>query len=318
MSTTLTGAAVMVGPPPNKSSGPATSTEPRPKNLAAKVEKIVSGCPRAGTGVHRWIYKVSCKLHDLDTPHDEIAELLRAATRGCGRAVLDDEIEDAVGNSAPDNRVESQSSWPSKNEQLIASITKRSPGMAGLELRSPERFDDLTPYSEFILDALFPGNPLLCLAASKRVFNTKPREAWRGREHAQEFIVPSPMASVRGLTQNGKPSQRCLENTGPRKFIVIEFDTGTFDDHAGLLLHLATWAPLAMVVHSGGKSAHGWFPCKGQPESTIKRFMDYAVGLGADPATWTRCQLVRLPGGTRNNGNKQRVIYFNRGVLEGP
>src|SRR5690349_17937377 len=31
----------------------------------------------------------------------------------------------------------------------------------------------------------------------------------------------------------------------------------------------------------------------------------YAVSLGADPATWTRSQFVRMPGGRRDNGKVQ-------------
>ncbi len=34
-------------------------------------------------------------------------------------------------------------------------------------------------------------------------------------------------------------------------------------------------------------------------EETARNLMGYAITLGADPATWVRCQLVRLPGGVR-------------------
>ena len=64
-----------------------------------------------------------------------------------------------------------------------------------------------------------------------------------------------------------------------------------------MLLHLAKVAPLVLAVHSGGKSLHGWFYCAGQPEEKWLHFMRYAVSLGADPATWTRSQFVRLPEG---------------------
>jgi len=41
------------------------------------------------------------------------------------------------------------------------------------------------------------------------------------------------------------------------------------------------------------------------------------VGLGADKATWTRCQLVRLPGGLRETGKRQDVVYLNPAVIIG-
>src|SRR5207248_3209165 len=83
---------------------------------------------------------------------------------------------------------------------------------------------------------------------------------------------------------------------------------------AALHHELSRYAPLVLVVHSGGKSLHGWFHAEGQPEAKLLKFMRYAVSIGADPATWSRCQLVRLPDGTREDGKRQRVHYFNPGV----
>jgi hypothetical protein len=81
--------------------------------------------------------------------------------------------------------------------------------------------------------------------------------------------------------------------------------------------HLAKLRPLALVVHSGGKSLHGWYPCEGESEEVMHRFMRYAVSLGADHATWTRIQLVRMPDGVRETGERQRIIYFNPTILKG-
>ena len=54
---------------------------------------------------------------------------------------------------------------------------------------------------------------------------------------------------------------------------------------AALLLHLAEIkAPLALAVHSGGKSLHGWFYCADVPEESVWRTFQYAVLLGADRA----------------------------------
>ena len=104
---------------------------------------------------------------------------------------------------------------------------------------------------------------------------------------------------------------RCLANTGPRHYLVVEFDQGSFDQHAALLWHLRKFAPLMICVHSGGKSLHGWFFVADESEPVIEEFFRYAVSLGADPATWTRCQLVRMPDGQRDNGKRQRVVFFD-------
>jgi hypothetical protein len=124
------------------------------------------------------------------------------------------------------------------------------------------------------------------------------------------------MTARTGLTQDGKVSEHTLASTGARRFLVIEQDGGTTDEQAAILLHLAQRAPLAMAVHSGSKSIHGWFYCQGQPEEFLRRFMRYAVSLGADPATWTRSQFVRMPDGTRDNDNRQTVFYFNHEVIK--
>ena len=151
---------------------------------------------------------------------------------------------------------------------------------------------------------------------SNHDFATRSRKEWRGKLTALQLIVPSPMSGVTGITQERKESEHALSNTGPRRFLVVEFDQGGVDEHAAILLHLAvSGAPLALVVHSGSKSLHGWFYCAGQLEERLRRFMRYAVSLGADTATWSRSQFVRMPDGTRDNGHRQTVYFFNPNVV---
>jgi hypothetical protein len=120
------------------------------------------------------------------------------------------------------------------------------------------------------------------------------------------------MTDKYGLTRDGKISQRTAKNTGPRRFLVYESDGLEKDKQAAVLWHLANQAaPLTLVVSSGGKSLHGWFYCQGVSEEQLRRFFAKACLLGADPALWTKSQMVRMPGGTRDNGNRQAVLYFN-------
>ena len=46
------------------------------------------------------------------------------------------------------------------------------------------------------------------------------------------------------------------------------------------------------------------------------KFFRYALSLGADPATWTRCQFVRMPDGRRDNAKRQTVFFLNFKPLE--
>jgi hypothetical protein len=181
---------------------------------------------------------------------------------------------------------------------------------------SPNRFSDKRSHTEEIIDALFRGNPLLCCGKTQADFDTKPRSKWRGELASMQFIVPSPMIKWVGQTKEGKESAHCLDATGPRRFLVIEQDIGTVDEQAAVLVHLMYRAPLALSVHSGGKSLHGWFYCHGQTDETVKAFMHHAVSLGADRSTWTKSQFVRMPDGERADGARQSVYYFRPEVVK--
>ena len=187
-------------------------------------------------------------------------------------------------------------------------------GAVDLWEASPYRLIDDGPATEQIVDALFPRDSLLCCARTSATAYTAPREAWHDLAGMQ-FIVPSCMTAMRGLTQSGESSARCLDNTGPRRFLVIEQNQGSTNEQAAVLLHLAQHAPLAMVVHSGGKSLDGWFSCRSATEADQQRLFDYAVKLGANPATWPRCQMVRMPEGRRGDGARQPVLFLNPEVI---
>lgn len=292
--------------------------------LPSFVREMLAGPPRAGEGVHAWLFRVARQLH-AHLPAAEIFALLKSLVASCGRHVSDSELWDAIRNSLacawqPNHRATpkpSYSKWPVVNQNQRTAIIRDGHGLADLWELSPARIEDNEQHVEQIIDCLFPGNPLLCCGKSQSVFDTRAREHWRGELARLQLIVPSPMSAIEGVTQDGKPSRHTLSNTGPRRFLVCEFDTGETDEHAALVIHLAGYAPLVCVVHSGGKSLHGWFYVAGQPEGKALKFFRYAVSLGADPATWTRSQFVRMPDGTRDNGKRQTVFFFHPQILEG-
>ena len=287
------------------------------------IEDLLAAPPRAGEGVYNWLFRVARQLH-AHLPAPEIIALLESRVQGCGRHVSRKEITDAVQNALPcawqpDGNVaavQPTKKWPSVNQEQRAAILRDNGGLADLWELSKPRIDDNAQHTEEIIDALFPGNPLLCASKSMSDFDTKPREDWRGELSKLQLIVPSPMSVVEGVTKDGKPSKHTLSNTGERRFLICEFDTGTPDEHAAILIHLAGYAPLVCAVHSGGKSLHGWFLVAGQPEAKVQKFFRFAVSLGADAATWTRSQFVRMPDGTRDNGKRQTVFFLNFKPLE--
>jgi hypothetical protein len=280
---------------------------------------IVANSPQSGDGFHFWLFRAARALWKCGRHKDEICAVLENAAAACGRCVQPREIQSAIENSrllilrGPTLGCRS---WPTINAEQREAIIADGDGLIGMWETSPVRFEDNEQHTESIIDRLFSANPLLCCGRSNSEFDTKPREQWRGELSALQFIVPSAMSAIAGVTQDGRESKHALSNTGPRRFLVVEFDTGTPDDHASLILHLAKRAPLALGMHSGGKSMHGWFYCDGQPESRLELFMRYAVSLGADRATWTRSQFVRMPDGKRDSGMRQTVYFFNPGVIQ--
>jgi hypothetical protein len=291
----------------------------RQEQLTPFLRDMLATPPRAGEGVHIWLFRVARQLH-AHLPAGEIISLLENRVAGCGRAVTRAEIISAVQNSlkyawqpgpggfaAPSPA----SKWPALNHERREAIIRDGGALVDLWELSKPRLDDNEAHTEAIIDGLFPGNPLLCCGKSQSEFDTKLREAWSRQLSQLQFIVPSPMTARNGLTKEGKESAHALSNTGARRFLICEFDTGTPDEHAALLMHLGTFAPLVCVVHSGGKSLHGWFFVAGQPDEKVNRYFRYAVSLGADRATWTRSQFVRMPDGTRDTGNRQTVFFLN-------
>jgi hypothetical protein len=141
------------------------------------------------------------------------------------------------------------SAWPALDKDKRAKIIGKPAGLP--ELLGARPFTDDVPHTEEIIDALFPGDPLLCCGASKMKFETRPRSDWRGGLARLQLIVPSPMSAKFGVTKGGKKSQHTLSNTGPRRFLVIEQDSGSLDEQAAVLRHFASEEGIRAVTGRG-------------------------------------------------------------------
>lgn len=321
-------------------------------------EKIATP-PPAGAGIHAWLFSVARQLH-AHMPADAVAAVLAAATANAERRVTAREIRDAVRNSLGvawargrgRSAVEVNSpgenegncrnpdveSWPAVDAGARVYLADRAArdgilGLYDLWERSPVRVPEAWGADDW-LEWLFPGAEWLCLAVDHpATARSRPPERWMfGPAEGCGLVVPSPMTGPGGVDQGGKRSHRCLDNTGPRRWLVLEFDSGHIDEQARLHWHLreggaALGWPLRLCVHSGGKSLHGWYGPAGD-EGDAFDLQAYAASLGADTAGWNRCQLMRLPGGVRNvnadvnpaslpdgwpveAATRQEVFYFN-------
>ena len=295
--------------------------------------------PSSGGGLHDAIhYAVLAGLAEGMSP-DAVAEAVFTAADGKGRpgGQLYSEIWRSVQSAVhylSGSTGTAAASRPRKKEvdygtieRTVLENPKLTDLIAGSEPMPSSRAD--------VMGLLYPAGSLVCCGAAKDKFRTFPREAWQGNLKDVQFVVPSPMSKKFGTTGDGNPSQKCNDNTGPRTFQVIEFDFkpeakpecavfvarmaaqgwSVMDINAGLHFQLQDYLPLVMAVSSGNASIHGWYRCGGLSETDIVRFQSYALGLGADPALFCRSQFTRFPGGVRDNGNVQEILYWNPEAL---
>lgn len=296
--------------------------------------KVLQAWPVSGG--HNYVYAVAntCRRAGIQD-EDALFGLIRwyhdKYRPGGARELKDREIWHAIKNSEGScDRV--TESWPRLDLSSAWKVVQEVRGRA----------EDTGLGAWDVLPRLFyPGELVWMARATEGRKNqaTRPRDEWAGVAAEQQFLVPSPMTAVEGVNLDGDRWCRTLDNTSARRWLVVETDfpaghqmlgwafhelgMSPMDVSMSILLWLGRYLPLVMVVGSGGKSCHGWFrawdrssPEEPNGDSELLRFMRYAVSLGADYATWTRCQPVRVPGGTRpaeddKPARRQPVFLWN-------
>jgi hypothetical protein len=283
-------------------------------------------CPQSGDpngGVNDWwLPSTSRRCQIAGLTENEAYDRLRDGSADCGRRVTDKEIWRAVSwiysTPLPDGLSRETKPKIRANDELIEAITSdpRAPGLYDLWEASPVKLADRR-YTGSILSKLYRPDDLICIGVTEWDFITLPLSELpdsRCMLSAPQYIVPTPMRALKGWTKDepSKLSYKSDDNAGENwMYFDAEFDRRSQDEQAALIAHLSTYAPLVMVVWSGGKSLHGWFRLYGEPEDKAQRFIDYALSLGADSKMNKKSQFGRMPDGMRDNGERQSVIYFN-------
>jgi hypothetical protein len=311
-------------------------------------EILFDSAPNQGEGLHNWLVKGArlCQRH-ARTPtqaHDLIASTVERRGGEVRSRDIEKAISKAYSTSFSGGGYKLAPRWPDPDLGLIEEITTPKPWsyLNVLYWLSPDWTPDMPDIepgtTDTIIRRLFPAGSLICPGIVAQSNNTYELNKLKN-PHLFQFVVPNPMSKLVGLTQDKLESGRCLDNTGPRRFLVTEFDFKRLNDNgqptkwvplidkweaagmtiqdacAAIILHMMEAGPLSMVVYSGGKSLHAWWFCQGEseePGSKLHKFMSDAVRLGADPATYTRSQFVRMPGAIRpDKGTKQSVHYLD-------
>ena len=184
--------------------------------------------------------------------------------------------------------------WPELNTHEICTVMRRyGEGTFADLCNSSESWPDdiASRQTEWLIDQLFPGNPRLSCGKSMHEISTRSRENWRGDLAQQQFIVPSPW------------------------YVVCGFDDDEFIHQSPMLKSLSEQLPLVCVVHSGFTCLEGWFFVRGIPKKKVREFLGYATSLGALPPNWELSQPVRMPGGLRDGGIRQKIYHLNLQAL---
>jgi hypothetical protein len=301
-------------------------------------------CPKSGSEdreVHRLMLKAANACRNRHLTADQAFEFIDChKTRN---EKTQGEISEAV-QKAYSTTVSGKSAgkpkWPDVNLELVENIVSDANGFTVEDLKRSSAFPDRQSHCAEVVETLLgcDDRTLICIGWAKDRFVTDDFANLKDQLPNAQFIVPSPMSARTWLKANGDSSAKGNANTGRRRNLVVEFDIKPVTDKgeptiwfplvekweaasiavkdamAALIEHLRKQGPLMCVVDSGGKSLHAWFHCAGESEesgSSLHKFFEYAVSLGADRATWTVSQFVRMPGGKRDNGNRQTVLYYD-------
>ena len=181
------------------------------KTLPPFIDEMLAAPPRAGEGVHHWLFRVARQLH-AHLPAGEIVALLESRVQVAGvtsagrKSMTPCKIPcRAHGNrTATPRRFNPPRNGRTVNQEQREAIMRDGGGLADL-WECPSRALRTTPHTrKKSLTGFFPAIRFCVAASPIPIFDTKPREDWRGELSALALIVPSPMSAVEGMTKDGK------------------------------------------------------------------------------------------------------------------
>lgn len=307
------------------------------------VNKLRETPPGTGAEYHGFIYYIAhCAKEATCVPADVVESDILNNTVPGGRLVSPREIQDTVANvygcevtNKP--RLHGTGVKPVKKTPVHApaafdNIIRAFKTMKEADLikASPVSIPgDPRSHGSLALQSLYASDDFLYLGPQNGTGMrcVKPCRSWlKILENAPSglprlpHIILNPLTGREGLCKDGvKLSLRADSCVAIFRFCIIEFDTIPIEKQ------IAFWGamldvdfPVAALVHSGGKSLHGWVrvSCKNyaQWQSDIENglFVERLIPLGADRMCRNPSRMSRLPGHFREDkGQWQRLLYLN-------
>ena len=272
--------------------------------------KLFKEGPDGWGQAHNWIYQAALRCVRFFDDERSFSFLRRYLDEHFSRRrVKDQEIKEAVQKARRYSETIGETAytcrrlrWPAKDAEMIGRVIGQYSPLFDLEqVAGP---DDVLPN-------LFNPDDHICFGQSVTSAAISTVDTVRQYAGSMQFIVPNPMRGPYGMTRDGKPSPRCLDNVLVRRYVVVEMDDPDLGkENQSRIIHcLSTMNPLVMVVDSGGKSLHAWFWVEDLPRAEQMRFFGVATALGADPSKWDQSSWVRMPGGIRGD-RRQSIVFF--------
>lgn len=284
-----------------------------------------------GGGAHRAIYAAGCLGVKAGLGQEQVGADIRAHLPPGGRIVSDREIEEGVAAgfaAVTSGKPASQRPAPAVEPGAFARLVAQGRGMteADIAARSPISVDVPThETAALVLQQLYEEEELVFIGDDRtigRMGNSiRPAGEWadlmrRSGAVAWPKVIPNPLSGRAAPKKSGSgESLRGDACVAAHRFAVVEMDSCPLTDQ------LAFWAavkmPVACLIHSGGKSVHGWVrvDCRDgaewQAEVERKLFPSYLEPMGFDSACKNAARLSRMPGHCRKDkGQIQRLLYL--------
>ncbi len=265
--------------------------------------------PSGGSGCHTALLKVANLGVIGKLPQRKIFNDLRKKVAG-SRTVPDSEINDAIDKAFSDHR---SGATTLKQKVTFQHQPIDRKAIMGELFKIGESVGDDFPLSELnwnadhdhivLLERLYDPDDLLFIgelkAAGKIGENIRSVKDWikafKNGKKPGPHIIPNPLTGKAAKTKTNKKTFRGDNCIADFRYAVVEFDNISIGDQ--LNFWAAAKLPYDVLIHSGGKSIHGWVRLEGintlsDWNTYIKQqlFAAYLVPLGADPA----CNQKRL------------------------
>ncbi len=285
-----------------------------------KYQEAYENAPARGGGLHQHIMKLSRLGVMAGIPNQQIIDECNQRLDG----VKNNEVAQAVAKASSTTVVTSdpikrRSAFkPPTEDPLDTFIRGQSTDFRDLMRFSPVRLDGADE-AGILLETLYDPNDHLFIGD---VYTKEVRTAdeWLGEDLSTfPHIIPNPMTGSVGQTSEGKDSMRCEATVADLRYAVCEMDEVSLPRQVGFWMRcIEMKLPVAAIIHSGGKSLHGWFYVNcGQDSEKWERnvkgwlFKEFGARFGFDPACSNKARLSRLVGHNRGEKGLQKLLYLD-------